>query len=200
MPTNDLPASTEILDEPTTPRELRVDSIAMEAATGATVAQLAARYGYTYGGMRQLMGREDFQSRVVWYGKRLEDMRYVAHRKLLLHLPNLLNSELALALQGERPDGSIDVELASKPPSQKARQYLVDKVLPTTTRVETSNEVVDSPEQREVLQSLRKVLDRVVEERKLVGPVYDILESPHVLEGTAALPSPLLAKEPSDLG
>ena len=197
MPTNEgIPAATVTLSEPVTPREMLVDSIAMEAATGSTVAQLATRFGYTYGGMADLVRRDDFQERVVWYGKRLEDMRYVAHRKLLLHLPNLLNNELAVALQGEDPaTGTINVEVASKPASQKARQYLVDKVLPTTTRVENAHETIDSPEQREVLIGLRQVLDRVVNERKLVGPTYDILASPHILEGVDALPSPLLAKK-----
>ena len=197
MPTTEgIPIATVTMEEPSTPREVLVDSIAMEMATGSTVAQLATRFGYTYGGMSGLVRREDFQERVRWYGKRLEDMRHVAHKKLLLHLPNLLNSELAIALQGEDPaTGAINIEIASKPASQKARHYLVDKVLPTTTRVEQTTETINSPEQREVLVGLRRVLDRVVEERRLVGPTYDILASPHILEGVDALPSPLLAKK-----
>lgn len=176
-----------------------VDSIALEAATGSTTAQLAVRFGYTYGGMLALQKRDSFRERVGYYGKRLEDMRLVAARKILLHTPNLLNSELAVALQGEDPKtGEIDVEKASKPASQKARQYLLDKVMPTTTRVESTVETINAPETKQVLTALRDVLQRVVSERTVdMGAAsYSILNSPHVLEGTAALPSPLLEKQP----
>lgn len=196
--TSGTPASSLVLDEPSTPREVLVDAIALECATGATTAQLAVRFGYTYGGMAGLCGRDDFQRRVLYYSKRLEDMKHVAHRKLLLHLPKLLDNELAVALMGEDPvTGTIDITKAASGASQKARQYLVDKVLPTTTRVETTQETVNAPETREVLTELRTVLRRINEERGPVGVGRSILDSPHVLEGVAALPSPLLEKQPT---
>ena len=50
----DATPSTVLLEEPATPREALVDAIALECATGATVAQLAVRFGYSYGGMARL--------------------------------------------------------------------------------------------------------------------------------------------------
>lgn len=193
------PTAAVLLDEPATPREVIVDAIALECATGSTTAQLAVRFGYTYNGMAALCKRDEFQVRVAYYSKRLEDMKHVAHRKLLLHLPKLLDNELAVALMGEDPvTGVIDITKAASGASQKARQYLVDKVLPTTTRVETTQETVNAPETREVLSELRTVLRRINDERTPVGAGRTILDSPHVLEGVAALPSPLLEKQPSE--
>jgi hypothetical protein len=177
-------------------REVLVDQIALEAATGSSVSQLAQRFGYSYSGMRTLTLRDSFQERVIYYSKRLEDMKLVAQRRIQLHLPPLLDNEIAVALSGQDPTtGAIDIEKASKPASQKARQYLIDKVMPTTTRVETTNELVNAPETREVLTELRTVLRRINDERGSVERNLSILESPHVLEGTAALPSPLLIKQ-----
>ena len=124
-------------------------------------------------------------------------MKEVAQRRIQLHLPPLLDNELAVALSGQNPEtGVIDVKVASMPAAQKARQYLIDKVMPTTTRVESTSEVVNAPETREVLSELRTILKRVNEERSVsVNRNLSILESPHVLEGVAALPSPLLVKQ-----
>ena len=198
MPTTqNIPAHASTFEEPESPRDLLVDSIALEAATGSTTAQLAVRFGYTYGGMLALQKRDGFKERVGYYGKRLEDMRLVAARKILLHTPNLLANELAVALQGEDPaTGTIDVDKASKPASQKARQYLLDKVMPSVTKVETTVETINAPETKQVLTALRDVLQRVASERTVTTTNYSILDSPHVLEGTDALPSPLLEKQP----
>lgn len=196
MPTGSTPAHTSVLEAPVTPREYVVDAIALEVATGSSRAQLAARFGYTAGGIAGLCERDDFKVRVQYYAKRLEDMKYVSQRKLLLHLPKLLDNELAVALAGQDPDtGDISVDTAAKPAAQKARQYLIDKVMPTTTRVESTVETANAPETREVLVELRNVLRRINDERStVVDTNYSILDSPHVLEGVAALPSPLLAK------
>lgn len=198
MPTTqNIPAHASTFEEPESPRDLLVDSIALEAATGSTTAQLAVRFGYTYGGMLALQKRDGFKERVGYYGKRLEDMRLVAARKILLHTPNLLANELAVALQGEDPaTGTIDVDKASKPASQKARQYLLDKVMPSVTKVETTVETINAPETKQVLTALRDVLQRVASERTVTTTNYSILDSPHVLEGADALPSPLLEKQP----
>ena len=67
MPTNDdVVAHTSTLEEPSTPREIVVDAIALECATGSTVAQLAQRFGYSYSGMRMLTLRDEFQARVTY--------------------------------------------------------------------------------------------------------------------------------------
>ena len=189
---------TMVADSPETPREIRVDAIALELASGASVSQLAAKFGMTYGGMYALVQRDETKQRVVYYAKRIEDMKQVAQRKILLHTPMLLDSELAVALAGYNPDdGSVAVDVAAKPASQKARQYLIDKVLPTTSRVENTHETVDSAGQHELLSALRGVLDRVVQERTITVSDYSIADSAHVHEGTDALPSPLLEKLPT---
>ena len=187
------PEHGSVILEPETPREMVVDAIALEAATGSSVSQLARRFGYTYGGMYALCTRADFVARRDYYRKRILDEKYVGQAKVLLHLNPMLDAHLSVALP-TNSEGELDPVLAVSKVSIAAREYLIDKVMPTVTKVESTNEVKNAPETVEVLTELRTVLRRINSEREGIRDI-SILDSPHVLEGTAALPSPLLAEK-----
>lgn len=184
------PTHVSALDEPLPQREAVLEAIALEAATGSSVAQLAARFGYSYNGMYTLTKRAEFVARRDYFQKRLEDERFTAQRKLLLHLPEMMDAHLAIAVPKDDSGNLILAQSLTKQ-SMQAREYLIDKVLPTTTRTEQVSQQVNAPETIEVLTELRTVLRRINDERS-GRTTLDIEASPHVYEGVEALPSPLL--------
>lgn len=171
-------------------RETQLEAIAIEAASGATCAQLARRHGYTYGGMSRLLTRESVHERVAYYQRRLRSELTTSQAKLLLNLTSLLDRELALALplsaDGETPAPDVAG-------SQKARQYLIDKVLVPTSKIETTTTLGTNKETAEAITEFRNLLRRINEEAGQRTKGREVLDSPHVREGQAALPALLPA-------
>lgn len=184
-------------------REHLREVVALEVATGERLSRIAERHGYTYAGMHGLVEHPETQLLINHYRARLDEQKVFAAKKVLLHLSDLTERELDLALP-DRMEGwdSMPAEVKMKalgsPASQKARHYLMDKVWPTVQKVEGTLTHENAPETAEVLVEFRDLLRTMREQRS--QRTLDILSSPHVKEGAAALPSPLAHREGANGG
>lgn len=167
---------------------VRWDAIALEAAAGATVSQLAEKFDYTYGGMAGLIASEQMQVRIGVVRSRLLQGLIYAQSKLMLSLPDLIEAELAVALP-RNPDGTpTGVELTS-PVSQKARHFLIERTLPQKQIIEqTTVHKLDgvAAEATTQIRDLLANLNAAAGERGRA-----ILTSKHIHEGEDAVPKAL---------
>lgn len=189
---------TDAYDErpaPISARDHLLEVVAMEVATGTKLAVIARRHDYSYGGMRALIESEALQERVGYYRRRLEYAKDIAQKKVLLHLDALTDTELNVALPfdgNEEVPYAVKLKAQSSAVSQRARQYLMDKVWPTVQKVDHSVEHQMGAAEMEVIQSFKGLMDRLKAEK--AERTIDILASPHVKEGVDALPSPMAGR------
>lgn len=173
-------------------REALWDRIARDAAGGEKVTALAEVYGYSYGGMHQLLDTEKMKRRVAAYQHQIENAAKLTRTKMALAAPFLVEDEIETALAKD-PTGEMDGDgnptFRHRYPSRDrmaARHYLLDKILPQAVAPQAAPQAVPA----ETANRLLDVLE-VVAGMGHRASVIDIRSSPHVFEGRDAIPSAL---------
>jgi hypothetical protein len=168
-------------------QDAKYDLIALEFATGTRTTQLATQFGYTYGGMYQLLNTPAMVERVQATRAELMDRAVAATARILYRLDRLVDHELALA----DPSPTTEADPGPTPglhfydkKSIDARRYLIDKVVAQKQQVTSLVKTENSDESTAALVAVAdtlKVLREVAAKR-----IPNIHASPHIFDGKAA--------------
>lgn len=169
-------------EQPEGLRDMRLEAIALAAAAGEKCADLARKYDYTYSGMQALLKRPDMQDRIKVAHTQIQESVVIAQTRLALSLPDLVERELKVALP-------VSMDESVTPVSQKARHFLIERVMPVTSRIEQTTVHEVNGALASVATEVRDLL--VGLNNAAATRRRNILDSPHVLEGEKAIPKAL---------
>jgi hypothetical protein len=152
-------------------------AIAIRHVSGAKVAELADAYGYTYQGMLNKLKSSAMQPLLEAAHSELQQNLVLGHNMLLSNFPDYISLLDRIARDNEHKK---QVDTLFK---------LVDKILPNVQRHEVNGGVrheLAAPQLEEFNHNMGRMLDVWEGHSK-----PDIRNSPHLLEGEAAVPRPI---------
>lgn len=154
--------------------------LAIQIASGHSVAELAKLHNYSYNGMHRLAHSDEVKNLVSEHQRYLMEVSSRIYFRFAQHGESLADGMLSDAMNDQHPR-QID-----------ARRWILDKLI--APRTSGSSDVnVNFNIQSEVLGDLARTFDRIREVRG--SHTVSAISSPHLVDGRDALPDETLAAE-----